>query len=299
MSAAQNNKVVSLWKDEPANQPLVSRGLDESGWNALCTSIFPGASHDSILLAVDYCRAREMDIMMKPVHIVPMYIKDAQTNQKGYRDVIMPGVGMYRIQAARSGDYAGADQPQFGPTITEEFTDKQGKPVTVSYPEWACYTVYKLVGGSRVPFSATEFWRENYATMGATNCPNAMWQKRPAGQLLKCAESQALRRAWPEIGQQPTYEEMEGKTYHEEKEINPAPKTKLDEVVADANEAANVENEQSVMDLAFRISESESQKELANVGLEIKKLKEAGKLSAADLTKLQKAYQSRLITMKG
>ncbi|CAJ0997499.1 hypothetical protein SODG_005668 [Sodalis praecaptivus] len=45
-----------------------------------------------------------------------------------------------------------------------------------------------------------------------TTVPNAMWKKRPYGQIAKCAEAQALRKAWPEIGQQPTAEEMEGKT---------------------------------------------------------------------------------------
>jgi len=39
-----------------------------------------------------------------------------------------------------------------------------------------------------------------------------MWKKRTRGQLAKCAEAQALRKAFPEIGAQPTAEEMEGKT---------------------------------------------------------------------------------------
>ncbi|WNG69273.1 recombinase RecT [Cupriavidus gilardii] len=41
--------------------------------------------------------------------------------------------------------------------------------------------------------------------------PNAMWQKRPRGQLAKCASAQALRIAFPEIASQQTAEEMEGK----------------------------------------------------------------------------------------
>lgn len=42
--------------------------------------------------------------------------------------------------------------------------------------------------------------------------PNTMWAKRPRGQIAKCAEAQALRKAFPEaIGSLPTAEEMEGK----------------------------------------------------------------------------------------
>ena len=64
-----------------------------------------------------------------------------------------------------------------------------------------------------VDFVATEYWLENYATDSArSTAPNRMWGKRPRGQIAKCAEAQALRKGWPEIGQSPTAEEMEGKT---------------------------------------------------------------------------------------
>lgn len=211
----------------PFNQQYpvaASRGISEAQFSALANSVFPGAKEVSIVMAVDYCAARGLDVMLKPVHIVPMSVKDAQTGQFNFRDVIMPGVGLYRIQADRSGNYAGADDPEFGPEITQTFNGKSGQ-VTVSFPQWCSYTVYKMIGGQRVAFKAKEYWLENYATAGKdSNAPNAMWLKRPYGQLAKCSEAQALRKAWPEVGQDATAEEMEGK--HVEIDITPAPAAK-------------------------------------------------------------------------
>jgi hypothetical protein len=39
-----------------------------------------------------------------------------------------------------------------------------------------------------------------------------MWLRRPYAQIAKCAEAQALRKAFPEVGAQPTADEMEGKS---------------------------------------------------------------------------------------
>jgi len=51
-----------------------------------------------------------------------------------------------------------------------------------------------------------------------TDMPNAMWKKRPYGQLSKCAEAQALRKAFPEaVPHEYTKEEMEGKFFQDEK----------------------------------------------------------------------------------
>lgn len=174
------------------------------------TSLYPGANPTSIALVINYCRASMLDPMQKPVHIVPMW----DSKRKQMRDVIMPGVGLYRTQAARSGQYAGVSDPEYGPDITEEVGG-----VTITYPVWCKVTVKRLLDADHiVDFSATERWRENYATAGKDSlAPNAMWKKRPYGQLAKCAEAQALRKAFPELaGSQPTADEMEGKVINDE-----------------------------------------------------------------------------------
>lgn len=195
------------------------RGISIEVWSALKNSLYPGAADESVLMAWDYCSARKLDVMLKPVHLVPMWIKDKQNGDKGaMRDVVMPGIGLYRIQADRAGNYAGMSAPVFGPDITQ---DLGGQNIT--FPEWCEITVSKLMGDRIVTFTAREYWVENYATAGKDSiAPNSMWKKRPRAQLVKCTEAQALRKGWPELGAQPTYEEMEGK----EIEINSAPAKK-------------------------------------------------------------------------
>lgn len=183
--------------------------------NVLRNSLYVGAKDESIKMAVAYCTASGLDIMQKPVHLVPMW--DAKTKQM--RDVVMPGIGLYRTQAARSGAYAGVTEPEFGPDVSETFPEEsayEGKrrpEVSITFPAW-CKVIVKrrMPDGQIAEFAATERWKENYATAGKdSRQPNAMWQRRPYAQLAKCAEAQALRKAFPEFGSQPTADEMEGK----------------------------------------------------------------------------------------
>jgi phage recombination protein Bet len=151
--------------------------------------------------------------MQKPVHIVPMWDK----NIKAMRDVIMPGVGLYRTNAARTGQYAGVTEPDFGPDITENIGGTQ-----ITFPAWCRVTVKRLLGNQVVEFAAKEFWKENYATACKDSAaPNAMWKKRPYGQIAKCAEAQALRKAFPELGSAPTADEMEGREFEQEAQAAP------------------------------------------------------------------------------
>jgi phage recombination protein Bet len=183
----------------------------------LRSSLYPGAKAESIKLVLGYCKAAGLDPMQKPVHIVPMKAKEGDKYVD--RDVVMPGISLYRAQASRSGDHLGTSEPEFGPPCLLTFKKKvwdDNKPkwvdAQVSYPEWCRVTVKRRVGNTVAEFVAVEYWTENYATAGRdTDAPNAMWERRPRGQLAKCAESQALRRAFPEFAGAPTAEEMEGK----------------------------------------------------------------------------------------
>lgn len=172
----------------------------------LQSSLYPGASEASVRLVLGYCKASGLDPFQKPVHLVPIW----DSKSGSMRDVVMPGIGLYRTQAARSGAYAGVTEPEFGPDITEKLGG-----VDIVYPSWCRVTVKRrLTDGTVAEFTAREFWKENYAIKGGKDksiAPNAMWTKRPYGQLAKVAEAQALRKAFPEFGSQPTAEEFEGK----------------------------------------------------------------------------------------
>lgn len=167
-------------------------------------SLYPGASDESVGLVLSYCKAAGLDPMQKPVQIVPMW--DSKAKQT--RDVIMPGIGLYRTQAARTGQYGGMSEPAFGPTVKTKLDGRE-----FEHPEWCKVTVTRLLsGGVSAQFTACEYWLENYAPKGGADkskWPNAMWERRKFGQLAKCCEAQALRKAFPEVGAAPTDDEYQ------------------------------------------------------------------------------------------
>lgn len=199
-------------------QGAIVAQTEEDLIRVLQNSLYPGANIGSVQMVLGYCQAAGLDPMQKPVHIVPMW----DGKQGGMRDVIMPGVNLYRTQASRTGKFAGMTEPEYGPIMDEVIGG-----ASIKYPEWCKVTVRRLLdNGTVAEFTAREYWMENYAIKGGKEksiAPNAMWTKRPRGQIAKCAEAQALRKAFPECGSQPTAEEMEGKAFGGEIDITPAP----------------------------------------------------------------------------
>lgn len=186
----------------------------EVAWRSLCDT-YPSAETPDVLMALmEYCAVRKLDPFKRPCHVVPMW------NSKLRRrvQVIMQGINEIEITASRTGQWAGMDGPEYGPTVERtfrgEFENDDGSTtkteVTMRYPAWCRVTVYRMVAGQRAPFTEMLFWDECYGRGSfRTEVPNARWQQAPRQMIHKCVKAGVLRAAFPEEGFDYTREEME------------------------------------------------------------------------------------------
>ncbi|MEQ1726758.1 MAG: phage recombination protein Bet [Vicinamibacterales bacterium] len=195
------------------------RGVDIGTCRALF-NLYPGARPASVLLVFDYCKARNLDPLKKPVHIVPMYVKDANTGHGGMRDVVMPGIYEYRITAHRTGDYLGHTKPVYGPV--ESFYSKNPKlkddkraENKVDAPAWVETTFFRWnrVASQRTEFTVVTFFAEVVARTRDGDI-NDRWTNAPIQMMTKCNEAAGLREAFPEeFGGTHTEEEIQGRHF--------------------------------------------------------------------------------------
>lgn len=242
--------VVTTTNERQLPEPVARRGIQEAQWLTLKNSLFPGASGDSVLMVWDYCKARGLDPMKKPCHIVPMSVKDAKTGDYVWRDVVMPGIYEYRTTAARTGQYLGHSKPVYGPTI---------EYLGVAAPEWCEMTVYRwnTTAQMRCEFTVQLYLREYAGTRKDKKTGelilNDRWGKAPIQMLTKCTEAAALREAFPEdLGGTHTADEAD--TWLEPlvvdvtpgKRVNPRPDLSLvddDELLSVYSSAVNLLNQ--------------------------------------------------------
>jgi phage recombination protein Bet len=224
--------------------------VSEQSWKVLTEVTFPSAkTPEAILMALDYCRTRKLDIFKKPVHVVPMW--NAALGRSV--ETVWPSIMEIQTTASRTGLWAGMDRPVWGPDKTQTFSGRykdddgqwQESTVQVTFPEWVAVTVYRLVNGQRCAFTEEVYWLEAYSTAGGkySQVPTAMWIKRPKGQLAKCGKAASLRTAFPEkCGY--AAEEMVGKSLDEVNDatvINgQATRIETDAESIDSNEASRV-----------------------------------------------------------
>jgi len=127
---------------------------------------------------INTCIASKLNPFKKQAHLVGYDSKNGPT----FTTII--GIDGYRAIAQRTGLYAGG-----GVREVEMKNDR--------VPESATFVVRKLVANMPCEFEATVYYDEAVQT-AFDGKPNSIWAKRPKGQLIKCAEANALRMAFPD-----------------------------------------------------------------------------------------------------
>lgn len=174
---------------------------DKSSWTPsqielIKSTVAKGATDDELKLFLYIASKTGLDPLTKQVHFIKR--KTRMPNGQ-YQDVgtTQTGIDGYRAIAERTKTLAGIDDAIY------DLEDPD------HHPNKASVTVYRIIGGERVPFTASARWSEyvqefekdewvnNQKTGKKFKCLGAMWKKMPYLMLAKCAEALALRKAFP------------------------------------------------------------------------------------------------------
>jgi len=154
-----------------------------------------GATAEECSVLLEIARARRLNPLLRQIHFVKRW--DNKQNRHVWSAQI--SIDGMRAVAQRTGRYNGQDEPEFGPKNQRGF------------PEWAKVRVYRKDWDR--PAVGVAYWAE-YVQTSQGGQPTKFWADMPFNQLAKCAESQALRKAFPEdCGGLYTDTEMEQSTH--------------------------------------------------------------------------------------
>jgi phage recombination protein Bet len=137
------------------------------------------ANEGDLAVFFHHCVRTGLDPFAKQIYMVGRW--DGRAGREKF--TIQTGIDGYRLIAERTGAYAGSEEAW-------EY-DATGKLQS------ATVTVRKVVSGVVCTFAATAHWDE-YVQTTKDGRPSGMWARMPKRMLAKCAEANALRKAFPQ-----------------------------------------------------------------------------------------------------
>lgn len=153
------------------------------------SQIFPGSTDDELQLFLMACKRTRLDPFTKQIYAMHRRRKRPGSNSDYQTYVcIQTSIDGFRVVAGRYKDFAGSGEPVY--TYAEGDTEKK-KPHSAKIE---VFKINQITGERYVSGVGIAYWDEYYPE----DPKNAvLWNKMPHNQLAKCAESLALRKAFP------------------------------------------------------------------------------------------------------
>lgn len=142
-----------------------------------------GTPGPQIAIFANVCKELQLSPFSREIYLLPI----------GGKFCPIVGINGLRRIAAKSGQFAGSDDIRFDVQPDGSFKTSAQLIPSGQFPSTATATVYRIVAGLRVPFTATVAFSE-------FNKKSGNWQTMPWQMIGKVAEAFAIRKGFSDYG---------------------------------------------------------------------------------------------------
>lgn len=174
------NKIATLEQSREVAQP---QHFSPKQIEILKNSLCKGVSNEEFEIFLMACTKTQLDPFMRQIYAVKRKARKPDGSW-GETMTIQTGIDGYRLIAERTGCYAPGPEPTY-------FQDGNGRLASAT-----AYIKKQTKDGTWHTVSASAYMDE-FCQKKSDGAPMGMWGNMPRTMLAKCAEAQALRKAFP------------------------------------------------------------------------------------------------------